>query len=252
MRRRTKPRVVWLPQTNRNSFGNNDTVFQSVVGNVSNSTGDKSQFEIPLVLDSPPQFIGSSTDPTTFSLADIESSGYRLRRIVGKVWCQIFSDSGSWLRADTGPEQVIVTAGIMVRRANNVSGDSYAVESTADAVDPQRIENAGDPWVWRRSWLLSARVNQVATSQFTDLLEEGSINNWSNGYGSGVADGPHVDQKTARIVGAEDRLFLDITCSTLLEGLGGAEQTRQWQCVTDLRVLGSLKQSVGNRRNSSR
>lgn len=82
MRRKTKPRVVWLPNTNANSFGafGRSTSQTFVVDNPSTAPGAVTVGEIPIVIDSQ----DDALDPAT-SLSDIENSGYRLRRIVGKI-----------------------------------------------------------------------------------------------------------------------------------------------------------------------
>lgn len=248
MRRRTRPRVVWLPQTNRNGIGNLTTTFNLVVQSVSGTSGSSVTTEIPIVLDN--QQIATGT--TDSSLADIESSGYRLRRIVGKVWCQLAQSDPNLGTVTT--QSIIATAGFMVRKATAATGDSYAAAVGATEVDPALIGNTGDPWIWRRSWVLGD--NHAAGVTFGNPpdvkpLQFFPAQNWGS-YGGGIAEGPHVDQKTARKVGPEERLFLDLTATVLGESLAqpGVAATVAW--FTDLRVLGSLQTSSGNRGNSTR
>lgn len=250
MRRRTRPRVVWLPQTSRNVIGDGTTVFNIVVQTgVAGSTGGSITTEIPLVLDNQ-QTAVSATDS---SLADIESSGYRLRRIVGKVWCQL-SQTDPVDEVDT-VSNVICTAGFMVRKATATTGDSYAASVGPAEVDPALIQNTGDPWIWRRSWILgnNGALTVLGGVGPTNLqkLQDFPQQNWGS-YGGGIAEGPHVDQKTARKVGPEERLFLDLTTTILGEPAGppGSPLAVAW--FTDLRVLGSLQTSSGNRGNSTR
>jgi len=249
VRRRSKPRVVWLPQTNANSIGDGTTVIQGFVLAASGPTGSRDQSEIPLVAD----VQISPLDPGVISLADIESSGYRLRRIVGKVWV-IASQSD--LQIDT-PLTTIVTVGIMVRRADTATGASLAnlADPTGDTFNPQIIDNTGDPWVWRRSWFLGN--NNALTNLTVDPLQALTVfvNDFPTTnmqYGS-VADGPHIDQKTARIVGPEERLFLDASVTVVNEASNAAADTPlTFGIFTDLRVLGSLRTSSDNRRNANR
>jgi len=246
MRRRTRPRVAWLPQTNANSIGTGDLVYQLVVIGVGGVTGSRTTFELPLVLDNPQSAV-FSTDP---SLSDIESSGYRLRRIVGKVWVQMAQSNQAATQNNMRPSSVIVTAGIMVRRVEPPGASSLSGLVNINNVSPALIENSGDPWVWRRSWVLG-------DNQTDDVAAGGQVQffptiNWGS-YGGGIAEGPHVDQKTARIVATEERLFMNVTATILSEASNQAQDIPATIAVfTDLRVLGSLRTNVGNRRNASR
>lgn len=234
MRRNRKPRVVWLPPTNANSFGQSATSGIKVFALNTTEANPHTVGEIPLVIDSQ----DDPLDPNT-SLADVESSGYRLRRIVGKIW--ITNDGSDENTASFG----ILTAGLIVRRSNPATGQSYALTSTgADSLlSPQEIPNYGDPWIWRRSWRI-ANTSSVADARRPNI----PVNNFGNG--PSAVDGPHVDQKTARIVGPEERLFLDVAVRQNTEGAG--EIPIVWNVVCDLRVLGSMRTSSGNRRNASR
>lgn len=247
--RRKSPRVVWLPQTNANSLGGL-TVYQGDTLSSGPLTGNTAFSEIPLVLDAAqsPVFTIDS------SLADLNNSGYRLRRIVGKIWVICGqSDPGAFVDS---PVNGICTVGIMVRKADTATGASLGAlaDPVGNANSPALIENTSDPWVWRRSWFLG---NEYA---FDNVLSQGAegvvtrdpqaATNFLN-YAGGNADGPHVDQKTARIVGLEERLFLTWSVTTVTQSANAGGQLN-WALFTDLRVLGSLKTNVGNRRNASR
>lgn len=244
MRRRIKPKVVWLPSTNNNSIGTagnpNSSQYQVAFTNfASDSTGNKGQIELDVVKD------GSQSDPlsATSSLADIESSGYRLRRIVGKIYCLIPGNSNA-PTTNLGATILAVTAGFMIRRVNQQNGISVANAASPQLVDPGLIENGMDPWIWRRTWLLGDNTNIPVG----EILMPST--NFGQDYPGGIAEGPHVDQKTARIVGPEERLFLDLTATVVVQGDLGS--VNQLFVVTDLRVLASMRTNVGNRRNASR
>lgn len=253
--RRKSPRVVWLPQSNINSIGDVDTIaYQETLVAVSGATGSSTTVELPMVLDAQQSAIGT----TDSSLADIEGSAYRLRRIVGKIWVQVGQTPGFTPSVRT-PVEVICTAGFIVRIADTNTGQSLAANVGPDEIDPALIDNSGDPWIWRRSWVLGNRFafdNAFAlvagASQALFEVNPQSTNNWA-GYGSGIQDGPHVDQKTARIVGPEHRLFLDFTATISQPSLDiPGEEPLTVGVRTDIRCLGSLRTSVGNRRNASR
>lgn len=244
--RRKSPKVVWLPQTNANSigsaFGNvTSSVQQFIVANAGDP-GDQSVGEIPVVLDAEGQ------DPLgngPISLSDMFNSGYRLRRIVGKVFVAALQEQGS-----AGPASCICTAGLIVRRIDPTTGTSLALlTGNAEELSPSQIRNASDPWIWRRSWILN---NILATAAGTSIAfgASGSTHNWANQSGSAL-DGPHVDQKTARIVGSEERLFLTVSTELLTSGTD-AQTPLNVVVLTDLRVLASLRTNLGNRRNASR
>lgn len=241
MRRRTKPKVVWLPNTNANSLGAiPSSTAQHFFVDVAGLQGDFSVGEIPLVIDSMQDPIGAED----VSLADIFDSGYRLRRIVGKVWiaCQ--------QQVENTASTFIATAGIIVRRADN-TGTSLALQvGNAFNIAPSETENASDPWVWRRAWILR---NNLATNG-ASLLRYANFpaNNASPGYGSAV-DGPHVDVKTGRIISQEERLFLDVSITVLQADAQVDPQIQtSFDVVADLRCLATMRSSVGNRRNASR
>uniref|UniRef100_UPI00404854C7 hypothetical protein n=1 Tax=Rheinheimera sp. TaxID=1869214 RepID=UPI00404854C7 len=237
-RRRSKPRVVWLPSTDINSVGqdpNADSVYQQFGVDVIGPTGSFAVGEIPIVIDQSTD----AQDPTQ-SLSDLENSGYRLRRIVGKIWV-----SQEQVQEETAPSRFIVTAGLIIRREDSTTGLSMAFGTgQAELLAPSQIENSGDPWIWRRSWVLT---NQFALPVGQDV---GIQNNYTFGSG-GVSDGPHVDQKTARIVGPEERLYLDVSSTILLSG-AGQQLIGSTTVLTDLRVLASMRTGTGNRRNASR
>lgn len=248
--RRRKARVVWLPVDLDNRLGvapglaslgsQSSTIIKIFTGN---PLGDPPiTEEIPIVKD----FSGVAGDALIASasstLADIEQSGYRLRRIVGKLDFfvqQIAADANA-------ATQILVTAGFMVRRSDAATGISLAALQPSAALgtglNPANLENIQDPWIWRRSWLLSNRLGLDPNGL------EMPTNNMS--YGGGNLDGPHVDAKTARIVGPEERLYFSVTC----EGINGVSQGAPAAIVLigDLRVLASMKTTVGNRRNASR
>lgn len=250
MRRRTKPRVVWLPQTNANSLGAGTQVYQLGVITATGATGDSTTLEIPLVLDNQQE----AFDVNSPSLSDIENSGYRLRRVVGKLWCECANqnivDGGATLQ----PASCIVTAGIIVRRADSTTGGSFAAAAGGEKdINTGFVQNTGDPWIWRRSWTLgnnSALQLLAGTTPNIDSRQNFPTTNFTE-YAGGVSDGAHVDQKTARIVSSEERLFLDVSVTTLGEAPGqvGTITVAFW---TDFRILGSLRTTTGNRRNASR
>lgn len=249
--RRKKARVVWLPADIDNRLGtapiaaSNAATDSSIIIKIFTAPplGDPvTNEEIPIVLDQGSSTLGGTTaalqDKT---LADVAESGYRLRRIVGKLFFAAAQDTLSQLGDAT---TWIVTAGFIVRRvgANGQSVASIASGGSGLLLSTVSLDNLADPWIWRRSFVVSNIVGPTldhATFPFVNNLQMGS-----------ALDGPHVDQKTARIVGPEERLFLSVSVS----GTNGNSQTSPGAILMlgDLRVLGSLRSNVGNRRNANR
>lgn len=240
-RNRRRPRVVWLPVSPQFRIGANPAasptdsgLFTSSLAVGGTGTGGTFAVAYPVVIDTPAQFLTGSPG----SLADNEQSGYRLRRIVGKFFLGLDT-------LDSGPSQVAVTAGFIVLRVspdgNPVNG-SILGNNDAIAYAPGTIENFSDPWIWRRSWLL-----QNANAEPALALPNFPSTNVA--YGS-IADGPHIDQKTARVISSEERLIFVISATTVIDGNDQAQGFVQF--VGDFRVLASMRTNAGNRRNASR
>lgn len=244
--RRNKPRVVWLPADFDNRLGsaplpagneNDSSLIIKLF--TANPLGDPPLTEeIPIVKDFA---ANASVINASSTLSDLENSGYRLRRIVGKLFFAMAQSSAFEIGEIT---TCCVTAGFIIRRIANDGSSMASLGSgpTGTLISTVSLNNNADPWIWRRSWLLSNKNAAVINTDNFAFAFNGE-------YGS-VADGPHVDQKTARVVGPEERLFLSVTVS----GVDGNAQTPPSAVVMigDLRVLGSMRTSVGNRRNAQR
>lgn len=243
MARRTRgraPRVVWLPQdpdvTIDVSTLNGSTIMRTDETLIAANRGDFVTQLHPLVRDASPNPLTPAN-----TLADINNSGYRLRRVVGKFYV-----NQRQLGETNAPGACVVTAAIIVLRTDPAG--STPQNPVAAAYSPADILNTEAPWVWRRTWLIAnSNGTNVNNADFVPVQVPGSSN---YGHLAGVADGPHIDQKTARIIGPDERLFLAITATALTAGNGqdGLGLTYIW----DLRVLGSMRNTVGNRRNASR
>lgn len=243
--RRRKPKVVWLPSDLNNRLNiapaaatldrQSNTILAIFTGNPLGA--DPVAEEIPIVKDfsgaGPSQVAGQDR-----SLADIEESGYRLRRIVGKLVFLV-----QQVAEDAEAASIVqVTAGFIVRRVREGISTASLAAGGGPEINPAALGNVMDPWIWRRSWLLG---NQLGLDPNVTVLPGSNAQ-----YGGGNLDGPHVDAKTARIVGPEERLFLSVT----VEGLNGQAQGAPAAVLMagDLRVLASMRTNVGNRRNASR
>lgn len=242
MARRTKrPRVVWLPNTNAHSIDpatTNSSVYSRTIHNVAGIAGEHVNSQHGVIID------GEGQDPlgATTSLSDVVNNGYRLRRIVGKIWAACLQQD------EDSPTSVIATAAFMVLRVNPIT--ATPLSGNTDDYYAGSIEQSMDPWIWRRSWVLG---NGQAAGALNDPFSQQSNFGVRNNQLGGNSDGPHVDQKTARIIGPEERLFLCLGTTVL--GPPTDPQSALTASVTwvwDLRVLGSMRSNTGNRRNASR
>jgi len=150
---------------------------------------------------------------------------YALRRVVGKIVCCV--EDTVQTATETLAFSVTACAGLFIARAGDdadpQAGDSpiggNAVWQTDyNPLDPDCIR---EPWLWRRTWQLGsplAALRQLNTNPQggTPLLTStrGLGLPWSNTQYGSVADGPHVDAKTRRRVGNDDRLWLALACHT--------------------------------------
>jgi len=195
------------------------------------------------------------------SLQDLaQGNAYRLRRIVGKFHAAANINNN----AETVIPTVDLAAGFMVCRTDD--DGNILVEQAGISGDvtrgPLAQDGAEDPWIWRRRWLLSTvpsgyvfndpNVANIAGDLFaynTALGFQGQFPQTTAGYGS-VQDGPHIDQKTARVISSNERLFFWV--QGRLSNPSDNTNTADINWQLDMRLLASLRQNVGNRRNASR
>lgn len=230
---RRKPRVVWLPHTDENALTPRSVITLFVHTFTPGAPlGTDITTTQPIVIDNPEDAL-----LTTVSISDMVNSSYRLRRIVGKVWVAMEV-------IEEAPASAVVTVGFIILKVDQAG---QPLSGTGN-LRPQDNEQSMDPYIWRRSWLVG-NPSGLATGGGAGIF--GRNGNSNTQFGSAV-DGPHIDQKTARIVGQEERLFM-VSQSTLIKsdqqgGLVGG----QIAFATDLRVLASTRTSQGNRGNASR
>lgn len=235
MRRTRKPAVVWLPNDGGNTVGAGANVFKQFQLDIPGGSALGVTGIIPLTVDFPAALGVQDT------LSDYEGSGYRLRRIVGKCFCTAEQDQEPPAGSPSG---VIVTAGFIVLRVDP-NGTPLAGIAGFLNYSPQILDSERDPWIWRRSWILS-NGGLSGTGGPTGFNAEFPFTNTE--YGS-VADGPHIDAKTARAIKDEERLFF-VAAGLALDGAQGTDLGVR--IILDYRLLASMYKASGNRRNASR
>lgn len=193
MRRKRQNRGTWIPLLGHNEIIGGDSYlysdFRFGTPAVPDNGGQGSVSTTAIALT--PDFTLSQQAGLSTQLRDVvEGQAWTLQRIVGKIHATInVGVVGNWAG-------VIFTAGFLVARAEDQNQSQ--IELSQVEHDPQELNNAMNPWIWRRSWILGnpGNVGTVA-SRFPTTTA---------GYGS-VADGPHIDSKSKRFIGREHRLW---------------------------------------------
>jgi len=158
---------------------------------------------------------------------------YFIKRIVGKLFVGVDQISS------TGNNAILIAAGIFVARAGDADDAAGAQDlpigaqgiGGTDNYSAIRAENIREPWMWRRTWILSNQLSTTITGQRFPR---------SNAECGSIQDGPHVDAKTSRRVRDGERLFWTASVRNWpLNTLATQETTVRFHF--DYRVLGSLR-----------
>jgi len=257
---RRRPSVVWLP-----IFG---TDFSDGEGQYANAPGLNGTIAVPndgtFVQDVQPvtfDYTDSATaeeDDQARSLQDLTAGNeWRLRRVVGKFHAAACTEAVSGTELPT----IDLAAAFIVLKTDD-SGNPERSAAFYAKEGPLAQDGAENPWIWRRRWILTPwneSVTYDASNTSGNILSAlAAINatlrgngRWPSttaGYHS-VADGPHIDQKTARRIGRQERLYFWLTARAQ-DNSDAVAATINYQL--DYRLLGSLRGAKGNRRNASR
>jgi len=250
-RRRRKPRVVWLPIVGnqvadipeQEHWVNGPSGVLQVPG-----TGAIIFDQVPITFD---YSDSASNEQGSFerSLQDLTSgNAYRLRRIVGKIHAAAAPQAS----IDAQWTNVELSCGFIVNRTDP-SGNPLTTFTSGLEASPLSQDAGEDPWIWRRKWILSPTpwvdIGGGALPALLAAVPYGTYPTTTAGYGS-VADGPHIDQKTARVISQQERLFFWIAGRSQFENTPNTTVNIAWNL--DVRLLASLRMNIGNRRNASR
>lgn len=212
------------------SFGNGNLICQAVLPDQTFQLGDQG---------------GDVTNQV--SLRDfVEGQDWALKRIVGKVHLGLRSGTP----APAGGAQwstVQLTLGFFIGRAQDDSQGTPDFQD--DEVDPQNVDNVRQPWIWRRTWLLSD-FSVAQPGGAAGLVLGNNFPATTAGYGD-MASGPHIDSKVSRRIRREERLWMAASVvgadpnETQVSGGNDTQPIIFGQ--VDIRVLGAMRKS----RNSS-
>jgi len=259
---RRRPSVVWLPTYGTDfSDGEGSPAASNGINGVAFVPNDGTFVNniVPCTFDYTDSASAEDSDQER-SLQDLSSGNeWRLRRIVGKFHCAAVPQEV--ISGQTELPTVDLAAAFIVLKTDDDgnpqrSADYYAKEG------PLSQDGAENPWIWRRRWLLTP-VPRVITweATATGSLTASSVNVHTFLGGNGlwpattadyhsVADGPHIDQKTARRIKRAERLYFWMQARA--QDTGGDAVVAALNFQLDYRLLGSVRGATGNRRNASR
>jgi hypothetical protein len=162
-----------------------------------------------------------------------------LERIVGKLFLSLRLGQST---LDT--RHALVGAGFFVARASDEDFGG-GIDLPIGAEDFQRRNSnyspihedvIREPWLWRRTWILGGQFNaQEGYNQFPS----------TNAFYGSVMDGPHIDAKSVRRIGNDERLFFAISTANFKSNSAGLDTNNTVDGYLDLRVLGSLRRARG-------
>jgi len=242
--------VVWLPTWGSPAFG--DVAAQRVAaahGHIQYNAATWGGVQIPLTFDLPPE--SAVAAGTAESLADYELAAWRLERFVGKLHLKCLESRFTVVQdQNVIYEPLFVAASLIVRRVDS-AGNALA-STNFDTVNNQLAQNIRDPFVWRRTWVLEEGKTYVNLDA-NESQERSSWPETNSAYGS-VMDGPHIDTKSKRFIGPEERLFFEITTAPVnwdADPNGASVFSADTYYVLDYRMVGNPAKA-SNRRNASR
>jgi len=262
VRRKTRRKFSWFP-TIGTAVGpqDSDNLSGRAFGVTVPANGSTDVIIAPVIPDVPME--GDDIDVTLpGQLVQAVGQEYLLERIVGKAFCALRArrnagnDPSTWAGALLG-------IGFFVARANDADAGGGADTPIGSASPAERQENYSplsedairEPWIWRRVWALGNRAfaDVAAASQIVnfntvnDTVPEALYPYSTAGYGS-MSDGPHIDAKSVRRIGNDERLWFAVAAAGMPSVGGQTETVNSQGLITgylDLRVLGRLTRARG-------
>lgn len=240
-----KNQGTWFPVLG-SSWSDEDTTYNDVsftldTGQVPNAKADGTAIvTIPLTRD-----YTQANEPSSLALNElpslrdfVEGQEYILKRIVGSL--EVFTESNQSASLPWTPaafwRYVKVSAGFYVARAGDT--DQSLPDLTLDETDPSITTNSQDPWIWRRTWILSnpANLETVATGVevFDDLYSNRKLSDLR---------GPMVDtRKSNRRIRREQRVWFSLAAAGWDGVRGSVTGSGQPSILAnlDIRIFGKM------------
>lgn len=165
-----------------------------------------------------------------------EGQDWFLKRLVGKLAVSI-EQSSPGEGGSTYPT-IMFGAAFFVARADDNNPNFPDLQG--QEYDPLGSQNIRQPWIWRRTWILSNQAAPVPGSGLPPWPTNNEV------FGSAL-DGPHIDAKTARRIRREERLWF---CANAYGGVQfpgdeniGVSFGGKAYFTLDYRVLGAMRRS---------
>lgn len=200
---------------------------------------------IPLTMDKPIDEAAAALQEG-FTLADLQTSSYAVRRIVGNIQ----ASHGYSLPAQGQAPQLAVLFGAALAV---VPWDEFSDTPEAD-VNPLLAVDINEPWMWRKTILFGLNgspqpTGPILTPAAAALAAFPTISAWAP-----QSRFEYVDQKTMRTVKRDERLCLIVAASFIQLAdqplpEGEAHAVAGW---FDYRILAQLRRTTNRGRGSVR
>lgn len=190
---------------------------------------------------------------TSTPLGTVLGNEYFLKRIVGKL----FAAMRQQVSIDGDPSRqrnALFGAGFFVARANDTSQGagqpigSASLSERQENYSPLSEDTIREPWIWRRTWILANRfsterqVTLAGLNLAADAIAFTRTPTSTMEYGS-VADGPHIDAKTARRIKQDERLWFVVAARGVPGHSDASNLAGEIQGYLDFRLLGALRKA---------
>lgn len=246
--RRRKTRYTWFPQIGaQGSTPGDDTTLIRVQPTAVASTGDPSDpILFPVIPDAPNDTPATNAE----HLSDFIASEYVLRRIVGNYYVGAPSFINT-VTQDVVQSYAIAVGFFVARCDDEAAGFTSPIGATTVAerrqnYGPLAVQTTREPWIWRRTWVLSPRLFQATTGAPAQATTTGvAAGNYpANNYTGSVAEGSKVDAKTVRRVRGDERLFMAVQSQILEVDSPSGSGLVLGDHFMDLRFLGALRKAT--------
>lgn len=242
VRRKRQRKFTWMPTIG--AVGQNVSVDQSYtflnaltvpangLAGAGTRGGVPAIFIVPVIQDKPLE--PGAQNEVAGSLNNVVGNEWFCERIVG----DIFVGTRLGVTEDQGPRTIAVTCGFFVARAGDTNQNLPIGATNGTAAEthvnysPAALNAVREPWMWRRTWVLGRTFNES-----DGLAQNPSVNSF---YAT-LANGPHVDCKSVRRIGNDERLWFAVTCTDISIGFPNPTEAGLVDVMTDLRVLGALR-----------
>lgn len=192
-------------------------------------------------------------------LGTVLGNEYFLKRIVGKLHAELLQVN-TLGNDPSRPTACLFGAGFFVARANDTSQGagspigSASLSERQENYSPLAEDTIRKPWIWRRVWTLGNQARWLkpvvitggqaqATLPAIAIAAGATFPPNTAAYGS-VADGPHIDAKTARRIKQDERLWFVVAGRNWPAGDGVvANGGLNVNGYLDFRLLGALRKA---------